>query len=219
MFTGHYAPALALKTRYPNVPLWQLFLAAQAIDILFFLFVPFKIERLTLDYSRSALLALRIEQCYWSHSLVATLAYASLFLVWGYYAKKREASMAIALTIMSHWFLDAFVHTPDVPLAPLVDWKVGLGLWEHEWIAWAVEVAFVGICGALLWRKWAGQRRATWLVGFLLFLIVMQTLTVFVIPLPGSVLQLAVVSQVSFFGFARLAYLVESRSQSSEKLT
>jgi len=211
MFTGHYAPALAIKSRFPQVPLWQLFLAAQAIDILFFIYAPCELEHLTLDQSRPALLALRIEQMHWSHSLAATMVYASLFIIWGTWAQKRAIGTMLALTTLSHWFLDALVHTPDVPVAPGLDWKVGLRLWEYGWIAWVVEIALLGLCGALLWRRWAGQTRGTWLLGFLALLMIVQTLNVFVVPLPPTVLQLAIVSEVSFFGFAALAYLVESR--------
>lgn len=212
MFTGHYAPAMLAKRHFPETPLWQLCLAAQAVDILFFIFVPLGIERLTLDSSRPALLSLQIEQMHWSHSLVATVAYASLFIVWGMWAKKRAVGTALALTTVSHWFLDALVHTPDVPVAPGLDWKVGLRLWEHGWIAWAVEMGVLAVCGATLWRQWSGQTRATRLLGFLGVLMIVQTLNDFVVPLPPTVLQLALVSQVSFLGFAALAYLVERES-------
>ena len=39
----------------------------------------------------------------------------------------------LALLVTSHWFLDALVHRPDLPLAPFGDTRVGLGLWN--WVA------------------------------------------------------------------------------------
>lgn len=217
MFTGHYAPAFVVKSRFPHAPLWQLFLAAQAIDILFFVLVPCNLERMTLDHARPSLLALRIEQMHWSHSLAATAAYAGLFIIWGVWAKKREIGTALGLTALSHWFLDALVHTPDVPIAPGLDWKVGLRLWEYRFVAWGVEIALVALCGAVLWRQWVGQKRAKYLLGFVAFLILVQTLNDFVMPLPKTVLELAFVSEFSFLGFGALAYFVESRT-TTEKL-
>ena len=38
MLAGHYGPALAMKARFPRVPLWSLFVAVQAVDIAFFIF-------------------------------------------------------------------------------------------------------------------------------------------------------------------------------------
>ncbi len=211
MFTGHYAPAFALKSRYPQVPLWQLFLAVQAVDILFFLLVPLGVERLRLDHSRPALLALQLEGMPWSHSLVMTVLYAALCVAWGIGAKKRDIGIAFGLAVLSHWFLDALVHVHDVPIAPGLEDKVGLGLWEHGLIAYLVETALVGVTGALLWRRLSGQARDKWLLGLVLLLIVIQTLNVFVVPLPKTVLELALVSEVSFLGFAAVAYGVESR--------
>lgn len=90
MFTGHYAPAFALKIRYPRAPLWQLFLATQAIDLLFFLLVPLGVERLRLDHSRPSLLALQLEGMPWSHSLAMTAVYGGLVVAWGIWAKKTR---------------------------------------------------------------------------------------------------------------------------------
>ena len=44
----------------------------------------------------------------------------------------REA-LVLALLVLSHWFLDALVHRPDLPLVPFGDVRVGLGLWN--WMA------------------------------------------------------------------------------------
>ena len=45
MFAGHYAPAFALRARFPDVPLWGLFVAVQTVDVLLFTLVPLGLAR------------------------------------------------------------------------------------------------------------------------------------------------------------------------------
>jgi len=39
-------------------------------------------------------------------------------------------ALGLALLVLSHWLLDLVTHRPDLPLAPGLDAKVGLGLWN-----------------------------------------------------------------------------------------
>ena len=71
MMTGHYAPAYALKSRFPETPLWQLFLGVQALDVMFFVLVPLGIERVVLDPTARMPLAMDLQFMPYSHSLVA----------------------------------------------------------------------------------------------------------------------------------------------------
>jgi hypothetical protein len=42
--------------------------------------------------------------------------------------------------VPSHWVLDWITHVPDMPLAPGVATKVGLGLWRHPTATIVIEV-------------------------------------------------------------------------------
>ena len=128
MFVGHYAPALALRARYPEAPLWALFLAVQAVDVAFFVLVPLGVEHMALDPSQPGFLALRLTYLPWSHSLALTLAYGVLVALAFRARGHARLGVALALAVCSHWVCDLLVHTPDLPLAPGAP-SVGFGLW------------------------------------------------------------------------------------------
>ena len=56
-------------------------------------------------------------------------ALAMAVLYWALRRDKVDA-IVISIVVLSHWFLDAIVHRPDLPLAPGSDVKIGLGLWN-----------------------------------------------------------------------------------------
>lgn len=202
MFAGHYAPAFALRAR-GGVPLWQLFVAVQAVDILFFVLVPLGIERAHVDPTQPGLLALRLEYMPWSHSLVAALVCAAIAAVGAVMFGRGGAVLPLGLAVASHWFADLPMHTPDLPIAAGDGLRVGLGLWSMPTVALVFEVAFLLAGFAVYWRK---HRRAAWLVGLLA---VTQVLNSLVIPLPTSTLALAAMSQASYLGFAVAAWWAE----------
>jgi FtsH-binding integral membrane protein len=59
--------------------------------------------------------------CLWA------LAAAALYWLKSRY---RTGAAVVGLVVLSHWFLDAFSHTPDMPLYPGPSPRVGLGLWN-----------------------------------------------------------------------------------------
>lgn len=59
------------------------------------------------------------------------------------------STIAIALGVASHWVLDFVSHRADMPLAPGVTAKVGLGLWNHVAATVAVEVVMLAAGVAL----------------------------------------------------------------------
>jgi hypothetical protein len=127
MFVGHYAPALALRARYREAPLWALFLGVQAVDLLFFVLVPLGAEQMELDPSRRGFLALRLLYMPWSHSLALTLVYGAVIALVLRARGHARLGVALGLAVCSHWLCDLLVHTPDLPLAPGAP-SVGLGL-------------------------------------------------------------------------------------------
>jgi hypothetical protein len=52
-------------------------------------------------------------------------------------------ALVIALAVLSHWFLDLVVHTPDLPLLGDNSPKLGFGLWNNALITFILEGVLV----------------------------------------------------------------------------
>ncbi len=214
IFVGHYAPAFALKTRFKEVPLWQLFLGVQAVDILFFLLVPLGIERLVLRPEETGLLRLGLEFMPYSHSLVSALLWGGLAVAIGRIAGHPRVGLALGLAVASHWFVDLPVHTEDLPIAAGDGLRVGLGMWKSQFGSLAFELGFLVGGFTILARDLTGSARTRGirLVGAMALV---QILTVYVLPLPPGILEMAITSQVGFFAFAGAAWWIEDATRRS----
>lgn len=123
MVFGHVAAGLMAKKADPKVSLGALLVAAEALDILWGVFLLTGVEHLPPSVSL------------WSHgllmasvsSLVGGLAAARLY-------RDRRAAVLIGLVVFSHWILDFVSHPmwpsvqPDLPLLFGGSPAVGLGL-------------------------------------------------------------------------------------------
>ena len=47
--------------------------------------------------------------------------------------------------MLSHWFLDLLVHTPDLPLWSDTSTKLGFGLWNSAIATYTLEAAFLAV--------------------------------------------------------------------------
>jgi membrane-bound metal-dependent hydrolase YbcI (DUF457 family) len=127
---GHLAPALALKSAAPGVPLWTLVAASELDEILYFAFTLAGVENaaeVTYDLQNSATyLSQSVNP--WSHGLVmslvwsaaATLAARLVFRGW-------KPAAAVGLAVLSHWLLDFLMHS-NLPLFLEGSPRLGLGL-------------------------------------------------------------------------------------------
>lgn len=190
------------------MPLWQLFLAVQAVDILFMTLAPLGVERLVLHPDEPGLLQLGLEFMPYSHSLVAALGWGAVAVAIGRLAGRPRAGLALGLAVASHWFVDLPVHTPDLPLFAGDGMKVGFGMWRSAVGSFAFELGFLVAGFTLLARGIEGVERAR-AVRMVWAMAAVQAFIVFVAPAPGSVLEVAVASQVGFFVFAAAAWWVE----------
>jgi hypothetical protein len=64
----------------------------------------------------------------------------------------------LAALVLSHWVLDFVSHRPDLPLAPGVATKVGLGLWNSRAGSLAVELGLFVVATALYLGATRAQR-------------------------------------------------------------
>jgi hypothetical protein len=182
MLIGHYAPAFVLARTRPAPPLWVLFLAVEAVDILWSVLVLAGVERVRVVPGFSASNALDLYYMPYSHSLAATIAWALLAaLAWWLATRSRPAAVVIGVAVASHFVGDLIVHLPDLPLAAGDGPKLGLGLWRWRFLALAVEGGLFVAAGIFWWRERGGMRGAI-LVGVMAVVLVVS----FFVPTPPT---------------------------------
>lgn len=151
MFIGHYAAGLALKSVEKKASLGMLFIAVQFLDYLFFCLAPFSIEKFRLVENYTAVNHYDLYFYPYSHGLLAAILWSGLvYVLWCYFFSStgRRVAVVMALAVLSHWFLDLIVHTPDLPLLGNDSPKVGFGLWHNFAATYIVEVSL--LLGALI---------------------------------------------------------------------
>jgi hypothetical protein len=155
MFVGHYAAAMAAKAIEPKAPMWTLAAASQLVDIGWSAFIITGVEHASVDPSLPGS-TLVLDYMPWTHSLPAALAWSAgaALLVMVLLRLPIWASVAVGLTVFSHWLLDLLVHRPDLALWPSGE-RVGLALWNYPVIEQAVEIGLIAICGA----AWVASRK------------------------------------------------------------
>jgi hypothetical protein len=211
MFIGHFAVAFAAKRAAPTVSLGTWFIACELVDLIWPLFLLFGIETVMITPGITAFTPLDFVSYPWTHSLLmcALWALAMGALYWALRGDK-VAAMLIGAVALSHWFLDAIVHRPDLPLAPESGVKVGLGLWNSVPATLVLESAMFA---AALWFYAAGSR-ARDRVGQYGFLAIVALLVISYFsaafgPPPPSVAAIAWVGLAGGVVFGALGYWVD----------
>lgn len=143
MFIGHYAPAFLAAARPQSAGLGSLFIAAQLTDIAFATLVITGTEKMRVVPGFTALNDFDLYHMPYSHSLMGTLLFGTIFgllVIAG--TGRKKAGLAAGLVVVSHWFLDWLTHKPDLTLfgAPP---KWGLGLWDMPMLAISLELGLV----------------------------------------------------------------------------
>jgi hypothetical protein len=210
MLLGHYAPALVLKRTTPAIPLWVLFLSTQFLDLLWGPFILTGVEHCRIVPHFTASNDLDLYDMPWSHSLAMAVVWSlvcgaiaiALRPKWG---ARGKVFAVIALAVFSHWVADFFVHASDLPIAPGVATKVGLGLWRNLPIALALETGILIVAIAV-----APKMRRTWMLWALLPPVAAIT---FFIPTPPSPKMMAVTGLLTYAIYAVIPWRAEGTSQ------
>jgi len=141
MFIGHFGLALAAKRVAPRTSLGTLAAASQWLDLVWPLLLLLGVERVRVAPGWTAFTPLDFEYYPWTHSLAMALAWSAAFgVAYRFRTGYARGAATVAALVASHWFLDAVVHRPDLPLAPGGTARVGLGLWNSVPATLAVEV-------------------------------------------------------------------------------
>lgn len=193
MFIGHYGMAYALKRAEPKLSLGTLFLAVQLVDLAWGATILLGWERVVIAPGWTAASPLQFVSYPITHSLLAAGLWAAAAAIAWYTWPTRDtsrhgrAALVVALAVASHWFLDAVVHVPDLPLAGDDSRKIGLGLWNSIPWTFTVELAMLGV-GLALYLSGGSRKhpvRRAWAIGFTAVLAAMYVATTLGPPPPS----------------------------------
>ena len=146
MFLGHYAVAIGAKRIAPRASLGTLIAAAAFLDLVWPVLVLAGVERVAVAPGATAFTPLDFQHYPISHSLVMSAVWGAAFGGVYFLARRdQRAAAVLGLLVVSHWFLDAVVHRPDLPLTIGGDARVGLGLWNSISGTLAVELAMFAV--------------------------------------------------------------------------
>ncbi len=214
MFIGHFGVAMAAKPAAKDVSLGTLFLSAQFIDLLWPTLLLLGLETVEVAPGSTRLTPLEFTHYPISHSLAAVLGWSVLFAAvqFGLRRTARPALVCGAL-VASHWFMDALVHKPDLPLYPGGSARIGLGLWNQPALAIAVEAAvFIGGVFLYLRATEATSKVGAWSFwSLVVFLVVVHAGNLFG-PVPPSAAAVAWTSHAQWLLVA-WAYWVDRHRQ------
>lgn len=208
MFTGHYSFSFAGKSAERRIPLWLLFLAVQWIDVMWSIFVLLGIEKVRIVPGITASNALDLYYMPYTHSLLGVLCWSALaYVVCQFVPSLRSVrtGLILAAAVFSHWILDLIVHRPDLALYDSVG-KMGFGMWNYRGAAFALEMAVLFVGAAMLYRTAAHRGR---LIGFVIFLAVLQVFGTFFFPPPPSDHAAAMTALGSYIVLALAAWWVD----------
>ncbi|MBI5562347.1 MAG: hypothetical protein HY894_05790 [Deltaproteobacteria bacterium] len=133
MFLGHYAVGLAAKRFSPGASLGTLLFAALWGDLLWSALLLAGVERVRIVPGFTGVSPFVFEYYPWSHSLAAALFWAGCFvLVCRAFRGSARAAFVLGALVLSHWFLDAAVHRPDLPIGFAGQARAGLGVWDSS---------------------------------------------------------------------------------------
>jgi membrane-bound metal-dependent hydrolase YbcI (DUF457 family) len=169
MFLGHYAVAIGAKRAAPRASLGTLIAAAAFLDLVWPVLVLLGLERVAVMPGATAFTPLDFEHYPISHSLVMSVVWGAAFGA-AYFLTRRDlrAAAVLGVLVVSHWFLDAVVHRPDLPLTFGGEARIGLGLWNSIPGTLAVELAMFA-AGVWLYLGATRARDRIGGVGFVAF--------------------------------------------------
>jgi hypothetical protein len=155
LFIGHYSAGFIAKSFNKEIPLWQLFIGVQFLDILWANLILLGIEKLRVVPGITVTSPLDLYYMPYTHSLIAVIAwsiFAGTLYSYYYNTKPKTVGIIIAFVIFSHWLLDLLVHRPDLGIIGN-SYKVGLGIWNYPVLTLIVEIGLLLISMAMYLRS------------------------------------------------------------------
>lgn len=224
MFVGHYAVSFALNATQKKASLGLLFLAVQFIDLLFFSLTLFGIEKFTIIENYTESTHFKLEFMPYSHSLLAVVLWSiAIFLVLNSLRKEGNqkgihSAVIIAIAVISHWWLDLIVHTPDLPLFLDNSFLYGFGLWNNAILTYLLEMILL-VAGLYLYLKStykAGINKSFTsrygMIIFVMFLLAINVINIFgPLSAEDTNISAAISALIAYCVFAIIAFWLDKK--------
>ncbi|UPT77812.1 metal-dependent hydrolase [Sulfurovum sp. XGS-02] len=215
MFIGHYATCLALKKVEKKASLGMLFLSVQLVDILFFPFVLLGIEKINIIENFTESTHFELEYMPYTHSLLASILLAGFVYIVFRMVPPRNKSVALVMgiAVLSHWFFDLIVHTPDLPLWSNTSTKLGFGLWNNAIATYTLEAVLL-VGGLWLYLSATTSKSSIGKYGmgiFVILLLLVNAVNIFGPPFGNTKTSLAISALLMYFLFAGLAHWLDKK--------
>jgi hypothetical protein len=211
MFVGHFAVGFVGKRLAPHVSLVTLIFAAALADVLVFPFLAAGVEEVRIQPGIMVANSLDLVYIPYSHSLLMCTVWGGLFA--GLYLLLRRnprGAWVLFAAVLSHWLLDFATHRPDMPLAPGIDVRLGLGLWNSRAATFLVEGA-LWFGSVLLYVRATRPRGRAGVYAFWSMIVVLTAL--WLISLrgdpPPSLKSLVIVNTIFFLTVEGWAYWMD----------
>jgi len=215
MFIGHYSIAFALKSKERKTSLGLLFIATQFVDILFFPLALIGVEKIEFVKNFTAVNDFVFFYPF-THGLLSVIGWSILIfsVIILFYKKKEKKRVAIvlALAVLSHWFMDLIVHTPDLPLLNN-NIKFGFGLWNNKLATFGVETALL-ILSVVYYIKrttFINKKGKHLILLFTIFLLLINYLNIFILPKNSNITSLTFSALAAYFIFALMAHFIDKK--------
>ena len=153
MFIGHDAVAFASKKVAPRTSLGTTLMAANWLDLVWPIFLILGIEHVRVNGGGNPFLNLDFYDYPWTHSLVMSIAWSVAFaVVYWLMTKYARGAVICGVLVFSHWVLDFVTHIPDLPIAPGMPARVGLGLWTSP-LATVIVESLLFVAGTVIYLR------------------------------------------------------------------
>ena len=221
MFIGHFAVGFAAKKFAPRPSLGTYFLAVAFLDVLWPIFLIFGIETVAIEPGNTLMTPLNFISYPYSHSLLMTIVWATLFaFVYNYIRRDIHGAKILWVAVASHWILDTVTHRADLPLFPGSNVFIGFGLWNSILGTLIIEGAMF-VFSVFLYDEITQPKDRTGKLSFWTFVSVMTMLYVMNVngPPPPSVELLKWVSPAITWLFLLWGYWMDKHRELNVPLT
>ena len=151
----------------------------------------------------------------YTHSLLSSFLCAGFIYVLFRIIPPRNKSVALVMSIavLSHWFFDLVVHTPDLPLWNDASKKLGFGLWHNAIATYTLEATLL-ITGLWLYLRSTSATSSIGKYGMLSLVVILLLVNAFNIfgpPFGDDKESLAISALAMYFLFAVAAHWLDKK--------